>query len=270
MRHLGRLDPKTCLFMMCDVQEAFRSAIHKMPAVIATAERMITTARTLNVPMCVTEQYPKGLKNTVSELDISGFAKVRRAGPPAVCDATARADEECTSKICTDFRMTKTNYIRTEAREPWASGGCARPRATTPPHPRAPSAPSSSLPPLLLQFEKTCFTMLSPEVRTWLRTDELKERKSVVLFGIEAHVCVQQTTLDLLEEGYDVHLLLDGVSSQTVTDRGVALSRLQSAGAFCTTSESVLMELIRGKEHESFKPISALLRTRPDDPLEGF
>ena len=49
------------------------------------------------------------------------------------------------------------------------------------------------------------------------------ERKTVVLFGIEAHVCVQQTALDLLEGGYEVHVLVDGVSSQRALDRAVAL-----------------------------------------------
>lgn len=49
------------------------------------------------------------------------------------------------------------------------------------------------------------------------------ERKTVVLFGIEAHVCVQQTALDLLETGYEVHVLVDGVSSQKPLDRAVAL-----------------------------------------------
>ena len=48
-------------------------------------------------------------------------------------------------------------------------------------------------------------------------------RKSVVLVGIETHVCVQQTALDLLELGYDVHVLVDGVSSQKPLDRAVAL-----------------------------------------------
>lgn len=90
-----------------------------------------------------------------------------------------------------------------------------------------------------------------------------------MLFGLEAHVCVQQTTLDLLERGYDVHVVVDGVSSQLVSDRAVAFARLQQAGAFLTTSESVLMELIRGKEHEHFKQISGLLRARPEVPLEG-
>lgn len=110
--------------------------------------------------------------------------------------------------------------------------------------------------------------MLVPEVERWLASADMAQRKSAVLFGLEAHVCVQQTTLDLIERGYDVHILVDGTSSQLVGDRAVAFTRLQSAGAFLTTSESVLMELIRGKEHEHFKPISALLRTRPDEPLE--
>lgn len=48
-------------------------------------------------------------------------------------------------------------------------------------------------------------------------------KPSVVLFGIEAHVCVQQTALDLLEQGYDVHVLVDGCSSQRPIDRAVAL-----------------------------------------------
>jgi len=48
-------------------------------------------------------------------------------------------------------------------------------------------------------------------------------RKSVILVGIETHVCVQQTALDLLELGYDVHIIVDGVSSQKPLDRAVAL-----------------------------------------------
>ena len=110
--------------------------------------------------------------------------------------------------------------------------------------------------------------MCVPEVERWLATAENAPRKSAVLFGLEAHVCVQQTTLDLLERGFEVHILVDGTSSQLQSDRAVAFARLQSAGAFLTTSESVLMELIRGKEHEHFKPIAALLRIRAEEPLE--
>lgn len=55
-------------------------------------------------------------------------------------------------------------------------------------------------------------------------------RQSVVIVGIETHVCVQQTALDLLEQGYDVHIVVDGVSSQRALDRAVALQVRNQAG----------------------------------------
>jgi nicotinamidase-related amidase len=68
---------------------------------------------------------------------------------------------------------------------------------------------------------------LAPQLKARLGS---LNRKSVLLFGIEAHVCVQQTALDLLEQGYDVHLIVDGVSSQRPHDRAVAL-RVSSRAA---------------------------------------
>lgn len=58
----------------------------------------------------------------------------------------------------------------------------------------------------------------------------LSTLSQVMLLGIEAHVCVLQTTLDLLEKGYEVHLLVDGISSQRPHDRAVALHRLSNSG----------------------------------------
>jgi nicotinamidase-related amidase len=83
---------------------------------------------------------------------------------------------------------------------------------------------------------------------------------NVVIVGLEAHVCVQQTTLDLIEKGYSVHLCVDAISSQKLVDRAAGLHRADRAGAFVTTTESVMMELIRSKDHEQFKPISGLLK----------
>merc|ERR1719213_363301 len=88
----------------------------------------------------------------------------------------------------------------------------------------------------------------------------LEGRKSAVIFGVETHVCVQQTVLDLLEKDYTVHVVADGVSSQRPADREVAIERLRKSGAFITTAESVMFELLREKDAPQFKQISALAK----------
>jgi len=103
--------------------------------------------------------------------------------------------------------------------------------------------------------EKKQFSMCVEEVNKQLNA---LNRKSVVLFGIEAHVCVQQTCLDLLEEGKEVHLILDGISSQQSYDREIALQRMSQAGAFVTTAQSAAFMLMRSADHENFKAVSKL------------
>lgn len=100
--------------------------------------------------------------------------------------------------------------------------------------------------------------MLTEEVQAKLNT--FPERKTIVLFGIEAHVCVQQTALDLLEKGYDVHVLVDGVSSSRALERAVALRRMAQAGAFLTTAESLIFMLCGSAGHPQFRTISGLIK----------
>uniref|UniRef100_A0A0G4GN30 Isochorismatase-like domain-containing protein n=1 Tax=Chromera velia CCMP2878 TaxID=1169474 RepID=A0A0G4GN30_9ALVE len=106
--------------------------------------------------------------------------------------------------------------------------------------------------------EKFRFSMVTEEVQKIM--DAHKDRKTAVMFGIEAHVCVQQTTLDLLAKGYDVHVLADGVSSQRTLDRSVALRRMEKAGAFLTTSESLVFEILQDAKSEHFRAVSALIK----------
>eukprot|EP00929_Paragymnodinium_shiwhaense_P060267 TRINITY_DN30119_c0_g1_i1.p1 TRINITY_DN30119_c0_g1~~TRINITY_DN30119_c0_g1_i1.p1 ORF type:complete len:208 (-),score=55.58 TRINITY_DN30119_c0_g1_i1:200-823(-) len=113
-------------------------------------------------------------------------------------------------------------------------------------------------------FEKELFSMCTDEVLSHLNS-ELKDRKVAVLFGIETHVCVQQTAMALVELGYQVHILADGVSSQRAMDRDVALDRMRQFGVFVTTFESFLMELTRGKQAEQFKPVSGLLKAHAEE-----
>lgn len=83
--------------------------------------------------------------------------------------------------------------------------------------------------------------MVLPEVLTSLKE---WDTKTVVIFGIESHVCVLQTSLDLLELGYGVFILEDGVSSCNREEVNIALNRLRDAGAVVTSSESVLFQLM--------------------------
>ncbi|CAM9295005.1 unnamed protein product [Choristocarpus tenellus] len=89
--------------------------------------------------------------------------------------------------------------------------------------------------------------------------------QDVVLFGIEAHVCIAQTCLDLIEKGFKVHLVCDGISSQKVYDRTVAIQRMLHAGAFLTTAEQVTFQLLESAEHPRFKAVSALVRERAQE-----
>jgi isochorismate hydrolase len=82
-------------------------------------------------------------------------------------------------------------------------------------------------------------------------------RRHVVLTGIESHICVYQTALDLIQNGYSVHLVADAVSSRTSENREVGIQAIKSAGANITSTEMVLFELLRTaadpKAREIFK-----------------
>ena len=69
--------------------------------------------------------------------------------------------------------------------------------------------------------------------------------KNIILAGIETHVCVYQTALDLISNGYTIHLVVDAVSSRTPENRQVGIDAMKSAGAHITSTEMVLFELLR-------------------------
>ena len=87
-------------------------------------------------------------------------------------------------------------------------------------------------------------------------------RPKVVLAGIEAHVCVLQTALDLLAQDFRVYIPADAVASRYAIDQEFALRRLERAGAIVTTSETAVFEWIGGAGHAQFKQISALVQER--------
>lgn len=87
-------------------------------------------------------------------------------------------------------------------------------------------------------------------------------RPKVVLAGIETHVCVLNTALDLLALDFRVYLAVDAVGSRYAVDHDVALRRLERAGAILVTAETAAFEWVGGAGHPQFKPISALIQER--------
>ncbi|CAG2111060.1 unnamed protein product [Medioppia subpectinata] len=87
---------------------------------------------------------------------------------------------------------------------------------------------------------KTQFSMLTDEVLKSLKADH-PDVNTIILCGIEAHVCVQGTALQAINNGYDVHIVVDGCSSRSMVDRMFAFERMKAAGAWLTTSESVIL-----------------------------
>lgn len=95
------------------------------------------------------------------------------------------------------------------------------------------------------------------------------DRDQIVLAGVEAHVCVSQTALDLLSLGYRVAIVADAVASRRTTDCDVALSRLRDVGATLTTAEAIVFEWCETADDRHFKALSALVKQRTGTEAEN-
>ncbi|XP_041038276.1 isochorismatase domain-containing protein 2 [Carcharodon carcharias] len=189
-RSIGRLSTRGCALFLCDMQEKFRPNVAYFPQIVAVSARMLQASKVLEIPVIVTEQYPRGLGPTVPELGAEGLRK----------------------------------------------------------------------------FEKTCFSMLTPEVEAELSS--LTKLQSVILCGIETQACIMSTALDLLERGLDVHVVADACSSRSQVDRLIALSRMKQSGAFLTTSEGALLQLLQDARHPRFREVQKIImEPAPDSNL---
>lgn len=182
---MSRLKPENTLLLVVDVQERLAPLIEGDARLRARAAALAEGCALLDVPVYVTEQYPKGLGRTVPEL----AGVVERAGGV---------------------------------------------------------------------LEKTTFSCAADE-GIGARIDAAG-RWNVVLCGIEAHICVLQTALDLLEKGHQVFIAEDAVGSRTPTDKAAGIARAQRAGAVPATTEMVLFELMGASTHPRFKEVQRLIK----------
>jgi nicotinamidase-related amidase len=89
---------------------------------------------------------------------------------------------------------------------------------------------------------------------------DLGERDQALVCGIEAHVCVNQTVLDLIDEDIEVHVAADAVGSRTAANREAGLAKMERSGAVLTSVEMALFELLGGSDAQAFKKVQALVK----------
>lgn len=108
------------------------------------------------------------------------------------------------------------------------------------------------------QFEKSCFSCCQSADFMSALAD--LGRKQVVVTGIEAHVCVNQTVHDLLAEGYSPHIITDAVSSRSHKNKEIGIEKMLSAGAIVSSVEMALFEMLVESGTENFKAIQRLVK----------
>ncbi len=183
-RHDTILDRDRSLVLLVDVQERLRPVMSDADSVIDECARVLRAARRLDVPILVTEQYPRGLGRTVPEL----------------------------------LEALETN-------------------------------------PVIDKMTFSCWG--SQDVRE--RVEELG-RDQVVAIGVESHVCVMQTTLDLIAAGKQVQVPFDAVTSRSRKVREQAIRRMRTEGAVITCVESVLFEWLVEAGTDDFKAVSKMVK----------
>lgn len=183
-KHPALLDRRRTVLAVIDMQEAFRKIIGDFDQIAERISLLVQAAKLLDVPVIVTEQYPKGLGHTVQEI--------------------------------------------------------------------AAHLPEGSAP-----IEKMSFSACGAQEFD-LRLREL-HAEQVILCGIEAHICVSQTAHGLLQDGYQVHLLSDAVSTRLPRNREVATNKLAKSGAVISSVEMALFELCPAGTPE-FKQMQSLVK----------
>ena len=107
-------------------------------------------------------------------------------------------------------------------------------------------------------FEKTAFSAL--ENNDVLEALKNSGKKQVVIFGIETHICVSQTTNALIEEGFEVSVIRDACGSRSELEYLAGLERMKDNGAHVLTTEIALFEWLKGAKHPKFKEVQMLIK----------
>lgn len=114
------------------------------------------------------------------------------------------------------------------------------------------------LPATIAVIEKICFSCL--QNNTVNEQLKLTNRKSLLICGAEAHICLLKTCLDALQAGYEVHIVADAAGSRTAQNHQLAIERMKQSGAFIVSTEMALFMLLNQAGTDEFKAISKLIK----------
>lgn len=187
----AKLDRQRTALVVVDVQEGFRMAVPEFERVAKAAATLVEGAEALDVPVLITEQYPKGLGETTPEV--------------------------------------------------------------------AERLPEGTEP-----IEKVCFSAAEAD------GFDLAGRDQALVCGIETHVCVNQTVLDLIASGTEVQVAEDAVGSRFAESKRIGLRKMERAGAVLTSVETALFELLGRAGTNEFKRVQRLiLEYAPNPQVRG-
>lgn len=177
------LNIKTSALIIIDIQEKLVNAANKGNSVAVNMAKVSKAAQILSIPTIITEQYPKGLGKTATEIETSSDTEI---------------------------------------------------------------------------FEKTSFSaLLEPEFAEEVQS---LNKKQIVIGGIETHICVLQTVIDLISEGFEVYVLKDCCSSRREQEHLTGIDLMKQYGAKITSAEIVLFEWLKTSKHPNFREIQALIK----------
>ena len=174
-----------CALIVIDIQEKLAKAAENGEYISKQTSKLVKGADLLSIPTIITEQYPKGLGSTISQIK------------DAINDQTPII-EKCSFSACNEENFRKI------------------------------------------------FNTLA--------------KKQVLICGIETHICVLQTALDLINQGYDVFIVEDCSSSRRRDEHNAGLELLKQYGAKITCVEIVLFQWLKTSKHPKFKEVQALIK----------
>ena len=106
--------------------------------------------------------------------------------------------------------------------------------------------------------EKNSFSCFGSEV--FNHFIKKKDIKYLIIFGVESHICVLQTVVDAIDENLFVYVIADAISSRTKKNNKIGISFMHNYGAFVSSTESILFQVLKTSKHPSFKAISKLIK----------